>query len=184
MQHPNSSPDFSEQELVDCTYSREYGDTCELGGFAEDALMYLADHYLTDQQDYPYEARWGQCRYEGKKHTKTHTQKTSVRFCKDHEDGHDLLKSSLNVAPTSVGVQAQGLMQRYSGGVIMQDCGANIDHNVVAVGYGKHPKTGDWGFKLKNSWGARYGESGFVWVGEGQCGVSTEVAWADLVDDQ
>ena len=145
--------------------------------------MYLANHYLTEQADYPYEAKWGECRYEASKHTKTHTVESTVKFCKDQADGHEMLMSSLNVGPTSVGVQAQGMMQRYSGGVIMEGCGAAIDHNVVAVGYGQHPDTKEWGFKLKNSWGQRYGESGFVWVGKGQCGVSTEVAWADLDDD-
>jgi len=50
----------------------------------------------------------------------------------------------------------------YSGGVISSNCGVNVDHAVLAVGYGT--ENGLDYFLLKNSWGASWGDNGYVKV--------------------
>merc|ERR1712100_545171 len=71
----------------------------------------------------------------------------------------DSLKSALNLGPVSVAIEAdQMAFQMYSGGVLKSGCGTNLDHGVLAVGY-----TAD-AFKVKNSWGSSWGESGYLQI--------------------
>ena len=86
--------------------------------------------------------------------------------------------------PTSVLIEAdQSIFQLYSGGVITGACGTGIDHAVLAVGYGVDSGVAYW--KVKNSWGASWGMSGYVLLargesynsGEGQCGIYSYVHW-------
>jgi KDEL-tailed cysteine endopeptidase len=57
-------------------------------------------------------------------------------------------------------------------------CGTEIDHGVLAVGYGKE---GDQEyFIVKNSWGAQWGDNGYVKIGiaegEGICGIQRQAS--------
>lgn len=64
----------------------------------------------------------------------------------------------------------------YESGVISSDCGQNVGHNVLVVGYDN--TDGDEPYWLiKNSWGASWGEDGYVRVlksEENVCGVLSE----------
>lgn len=86
------------------------------------------------------------------------------------------MKAALAKGPCSVGIQAdKPVFHYYSGGIITsEDCGTDIDHGVLAVGYGKQ---GDTEYILvKNSWGPDWGEQGFVRIGltsgPGICGIN------------
>jgi len=66
----------------------------------------------------------------------------------------------------------------YTSGVITStSCGTSLDHGVLAVGYGTDGKQAYW--QVKNSWGAAWGNQGFVWIGKtastnnpGICGIA------------
>merc|ERR1712216_367902 len=92
------------------------------------------------------------------------------------------LKEAISHGPVSVAVDAMTSFQFYTGGIVSSNlCGASLDHGVLAVGYGTD-KTGLFGntdtnyWKLKNSWGSKWGENGYIRLnadkdGTGQCGI-------------
>ena len=90
----------------------------------------------------------------------------------------DALKAAIAKGPVSVAIQAnQKVFQRYTGGVITADCGTKLDHGVLAVGYGT-TDDGQAYYKVKNSWGASWGEDGYVRLaitdGAGMCGIQMQ----------
>jgi len=77
--------------------------------------------------------------------------------------------------PISVAVAADE-WQFYFGGVFYVPCYSELDHGVLITGWSV--ETDIFGQKMpywiiKNSWGADWGESGYIWLekGEGKCGV-------------
>merc|ERR1712232_940750 len=68
------------------------------------------------------------------------------------------LKSTLSQQPVSVTVNA-GQLQLYGNGVVTGNCQGQINHAVIAVGYGTD---GQDYFKIRNSWGTSWGEAGNI----------------------
>merc|ERR1711862_360826 len=76
--------------------------------------------------------------------------------------------SALGESPASVSVQAGSDWQHYSSGVLQSAVTCGHNHAVLAVGYT------DSSWKIKNSWGKSWGESGYIRIakGLGGCGAS------------
>jgi hypothetical protein len=93
------------------------------------------------------------------------------------------LKAAIAEGPTLVAVEAdQSVFQFYSGGVMNKACGTQLDHGVLAVGYGT---LGGLDYYLvKNSWGADWGVKGYIMLARGakfnpggQCGIQMAASY-------
>merc|ERR1712003_605398 len=80
--------------------------------------------------------------------------------------------AQIQKSPMSIAVDAAELWQTYTGGVITASsgCGIDLDHAVQLTGYNVE---GNY-WIVRNSWGADFGENGFVWVeyGSNVCGIT------------
>jgi KDEL-tailed cysteine endopeptidase len=72
------------------------------------------------------------------------------------------------------------VFQGYRGGIITEadGCPTNIDHAILAVGYGN--ENGTEYYIVKNSWGTSWGEDGYVRIEaidgrKGVCGINQYV---------
>ena len=128
----------------------------------EDAFKYdETAHGLCSEFQYPYVGVQGYCNSTC---AKVPTSVVADYLDIDEGDKHGLL-ASLVLQPTSIAMQADQLgFQFYTSGVFSEEsCGEEgaIDHGVLAVGYGTDEVTGKKYFKVKNSWGEDWGESGY-----------------------
>jgi C1A family cysteine protease len=136
---------LSEQNLVDC--SRKYGNQGCDGGWMDSAYDYIQDNGISTSDAYPYTARNGKCKDEVARSIK-------MASYVDINDGCESLRNALQSRPVAVAVDASA-WGSYKSGIISQ-CGTTINHGVLVVGLT------DSYWKVKNSWGTLWGESGFV----------------------
>jgi KDEL-tailed cysteine endopeptidase len=137
----------------------------------DSAFEYAEDFSIETEAEYPYTAKRASCSA-----TKTGSVK-ATSFTDVVSNSPSELKKAVAQQPVSVAIEAdQAAFQLYNGGVISKNCGTTLDHGVLVVGYGNDAALGDY-WKLKNSWGGSWGESGFFRVarseetGPGVCGL-------------
>jgi len=74
------------------------------------------------------------------------------------------MKAALQLGPVSVGVAASSAaFQYYEGGILSKGCGTQVDHGILAVGWGK--LNGHEYLLVKNQWGATWGDNGYIKIG-------------------
>jgi C1A family cysteine protease len=168
---------LSEQQLVDCS-GPEGNQGCN-GGLMDYAFQYIIDNKgITTEDAYPYTAQDGTCQAKGKPIAATLSGFKDVAV-----NSEVALETAIVQQPVSVAVEAdQSVFQFYSGGVMDSACGTQLDHGVLAVGYGVD--TGKEYYKVKNSWGADWGEKGYIRLGRGskfnpsgQCGIQMSASY-------
>ncbi|ETV75474.1 hypothetical protein H257_10311 [Aphanomyces astaci] len=149
--------DLSEQQVVSCS-NRNNG--CN-GGNPSIALDWMQQGVCTEDS-YPYTSgKGGQTGTCGNSCTK---KKLSIGKIKK-TSGEKSLMTVLESQPATVFVESNNAVWRnYKGGIVSQCPGAQVDHLVIAVGYGT--STGDY-FKIKNSWGTEWGENGYMYLKRG-----------------
>merc|ERR1711865_696374 len=104
--------------------------------------------------------------------------KGGVSGHKDVNGETNLLDAVTTVGPVSVAIQAdQASFQNYASGVLTGTCGTQLDHGVLAVGFGTEGSTKYW--KVKNSWGSSWGANGYVLIerGSNKCGIASEPSY-------
>jgi C1A family cysteine protease len=177
---------FSEQQLVDCDNLRNGGSNhgCN-GGLMDTAFEWISQNGgICTEDEYP---------YVGKSFQKCDTWCANIGGTQiidfvDVVPADDIeMMSALTMQPVAVAIEAdQREFQLYKSGVFMGDCGVNLDHGVLLVGYGTDG--GDDYYRVKNSWGESWGEGGYIRLGRGQqynggngqCGVLMEGSYPVL----
>merc|ERR1711998_447907 len=127
---------LSEEQLVQCS---KVNSGCN-GGLMDYAFQYAESTPMVEEDSYPYTSGTGRT--------------------------GGALKAAVAIQPVSVAIEADRMaFQGYTGGVITGSaCGTQLDHGVLAVGYGT--EDGEDYFLVRNSWGASWGESGYVKIGQ------------------
>merc|ERR1711973_940186 len=169
---------LSEQQIVDC--SRGYGNHGCGGGFYESAWKYIKSYGGSEtEESYPYEAREWICRFK--------QEKVVAQVSGHHnlpEKDEEALKQAVgSVGPVSVAIDAscRGFRSYRRGVYSHEGCRAksgDLNHAVLAVGYGQEGGEEYW--LVKNSWGTRYGDKGYVKIARNKgnmCGIAWRGAY-------
>ncbi|CAH1391946.1 unnamed protein product [Nezara viridula] len=170
---------LSEQQLVDC--SRSYKNGGCRGGLMDNSFNYLKDvEGLQSESSYPYEGIDNRCRYNKDK-VVPGTQVKAYTDIQSMDD--DALQAAVaTVGPVSIAVSAgnNGFMF-YEGGVFDGETCGDLDHGILLVGYGSEDGEDYW--LVKNSWGPRWGENGYMKLTRAKknaCGISTAASYPIL----
>jgi len=162
---------LSEQQLMDCSVS--YGNHGCQGGLMDNAFKYVEANGLCTEASYPYTAKDGSC-----KSTSCNVSPNSkITGYKDVTHTENALGAAVDMQPVSVAIEAdQSGFQMYKSGVFCGVCGTNLDHGVLAVGYGDDTQPY---WKVKNSWGTTWGEKGYIRMcrNSNKCGISNEPSY-------
>ncbi|OMO94567.1 hypothetical protein CCACVL1_05921 [Corchorus capsularis] len=168
---------LSEQELVDCDVAG--GNHGCNGGFMEKAYEYIINNGgITTEENYPYKGRDDVCdRNKARNHAVTISGYQLVP-----ENDEESLREAVARQPVSVAIDAGGYeFQLYSKGVFKGYCGYQLNHGVTIVGYGEEHGKKYW--LVKNSWGAYWGESGYIKMERdfvdkrGLCGIAMDACY-------
>lgn len=178
--------DLSEEYLVDCATGVGYYNMGCNGGNPDSALKYMINYGQCSESSYPYTS--------GVTKTAGDCQKCSsvgVTFtsCYDVAPKDQLsLKASVSKQPVVIAIEADTkYFQSYSSGILTDGikCGTNLDHAVEIVGYGTDNGIDYW--KVRNSWGSSWGESGYVRIQRssstndiGVCGIAAEPSFISV----
>jgi len=159
---------LSEQNLIDC--AGDYNNYGCNGGLPSQAFEYIRFNGGIDLESvYPYEGVDNDCRYNSSASAVGATVKDVYNITTYDENG--ILNAVANVGPVSIAFEVINGFSLYTGGVYSADnCGTTTDdvnHAVLAVGYGTDWITGVPYWTVKNSWGADWGIDGYFYIERG-----------------
>jgi len=180
---------LSEQQLVDCD-NRQHGgkDMGCNGGLMDNAFTWIKKNGgLCTEVSYPYVS--GTTKTAGTCQSTCSAVKNSavVSYTDVPTKSDSAMMQALTLQPVSVAIEAdQKAFQLYKSGVFTGECGVNLDHGVLVVGYGT--MSGADYYRIKNSWGTTWGDAGYIYIGrgsqfndgQGQCGVLLSASYPTL----
>jgi C1A family cysteine protease len=140
------------------------------GGNTETAYGYVKGAGgIETERNYPYTSgggSTGRCKFDSSKVAVVITGYVGA------SRGESALKNALNAGPASLCLAASS-WQSYHGG-ILGSCDNQVDHCVQGTGY-----SGSSYWRVRNSWGTGWGESGFIRIQQGSdlCKVSDDTTY-------
>eukprot|EP01035_Chromulina_nebulosa_P018338 gene18338-24029_t len=162
---------LSPEQIVQCDKT-SFG--CS-GGWPERGYSYVKRNGgLETEADYPYTSYYGTTGTCSSSSSKSVVTVSNYYTLTTEDSIASYVQSS---GPVSICIDASA-WSSYTGG-ILSVCGNDIDHAVQAVGV--YPTTGGY-WKVRNSWGTSWGESGFIRLayGANTCGFTYDVTYTDV----
>ncbi|XP_016972204.1 procathepsin L [Drosophila rhopaloa] len=170
-------PNLSEQNLVDCGPSEDFGlNGCD-GGFQEAAFCFIDEVQkgVSQAETYPYLDRTDTCKYDDSK-AAARVQGFGVIPPKDEEE---LKKVVGTLGPVACSVNGLETLKNYEGGIYNDnECNqGEPNHAILVVGYGSENGQDYW--IIKNSWDDTWGEKGYFRLPRGQnfCLIADECSY-------
>jgi len=156
--------ELSEEELVQCAGSTG-NEGCN-GGLMDNAFDWVAKNGGIDTEaDYPYTSKSG----TGGACKEAKLQDVAAKFSGHVDIASDEEQMAAWVAqngPLSIAVDAGPMWQMYSKGIKKSCYAGTVDHGVLIVGFGEEKGIPYW--IVKNSWGAGWGEQGYIRIRRGK----------------
>lgn len=151
----NKTVKLSRQDLVDCNPLTQ---GCE-GGNSLGAALYIANWGIALDADYPYSILQMKCKVAPRTKYIHYLESVGSLY-----NSHSVKKMLAN-GPLYAAIDS-GVLQNYKGGIIdaSKGCGRQPNHAVTIVAYGVDLITMTPYWKIKNSWGAAWGENGYFRV--------------------
>jgi hypothetical protein len=147
--------------------------------FRYKALDWLKTHPIETEASYPYQSGGGSnygC--QSSSGTAAGVSVTGRIMVPSTEE--DIMRALVAHGPLSILVDAMTqLWWPYKGGILSGCCNKEVDHAVLLVGYGTDTTAGPY-WLVKNSWGASWGEKGYLRLqrGNDSCGITTQAVAA------
>jgi cathepsin L len=149
---------LSEQNLVDCVTSCSGCNGGLMTAAFDYVIQYQNGQFMTED-DYPYTARDGSCKFDKSKATSK-----VVKYIEIAEGSEtDLAEKVASLGPASIAIDASHFsFQLYGGGIYDESACSpyDLDHGVGCVGYGSESGKNYW--IVRNSWGTSWGEQGYI----------------------
>ena len=177
--HTGQLVKLSEQNLIDCNKDEDYGNWACQGGDMVTVYNYIINkaHGINSASYYRYKGKEGtKCSYNSDKSAAAIQDYVQIQT----GDEYILMLALAKYGPLAIAVDASlASFQHYESGVYDDPtCSENINHAVVLVGYGNDSTGGDY-WLVKNSWGAGYGEKGYIRIARNRgnlCGIANEIS--------
>ena len=143
----------------------------------DNAFKWIETNGICSEADYPYTSGTGA---SGTCKSPACSPVATLTGFKDvPSEDESALQDAITQQPVSVAIEAdKSAFQLYKSGVLdSATCGTKLDHGVLAVGYGTD--AGKDYYKVKNSWGATWGEDGYVRMvrGKNMCGIASQASY-------
>lgn len=189
------APRVSEQQLIDCAQAFD-NDGCN-GGLPSHAFEYIRYAGGLDTEfHYQYKAADGNCSFEGPPDDQPSpflptsggigvtVPGGSVNLTVGDED--ELKYALATRGPVAIAYQVASDFRDYKSGVytstVCENGPKDVNHAVLAVGYGNDPVTGLDYWLVKNSWDYTFGMEGFFKIEayKNMCGLADCMSYPDL----
>jgi len=175
---------FSEQQLIEC--AQDFDNHGCNGGLPSQAFEYAHFNVLETEDEYPYTAaKVGKCKYNKK-------SKTAVRVVKSvnitQNDELQIQAAIATSGPVSVAYDVASDFKLYHDGVydstVCKSGQQNVNHAVLAVGYGTDENSGKDYWFIKDSWGTGFGIGGYFKMRRGvnMCGAADCASYPSKIE--
>lgn len=155
----------SEQDTLDCSGAGDCG-----GGWW--AYDYLVRTGSADEANYPYTAVKKACNVGATRPYKA-TVWGYVNGAVAIPSIAELKAALCKYGPLGVAVAVTPAFQAYTSGVFNENSTADINHAITLVGWDDSKQA----WRIKNSWGVGWGESGYMWIAYGCNKIGYGATW-------